>query len=190
MTDKQLYIPNRARWREWLKKNHDKEHGIWLIYYKKHTGKPSIPYNDAVEEALCYGWIDSTVKRIDEERYQQKFSPRKLKSEWSDSNIGRVKQLIQQGLMTKAGLDKFSPELLERKKTPPKEMTKKEIIVPLFIKKAMRAEKVWERFYKLAPSHQRNYTGWITAAKKEETRLRRLEEAIKRLKKNQKLGMK
>lgn len=90
-TDNQLYLPTRSEWRQWLSKNHAGVKVIWLVYYKKHTGKPSIPYDDAVEEALCFGWIDSTIKRIDDERYMQKFTPRNLKSEWSDLNIRRVR---------------------------------------------------------------------------------------------------
>jgi len=70
-----LYIINRTNWRVWLKKNHNKKNEIWLIFYKKHTGKPRLPYEDAVEEALCFGWIDSTVKRIDENKYAQRFTP-------------------------------------------------------------------------------------------------------------------
>ncbi len=186
----QLYLPNRSEWRKWLLENHDKEKGIWFIYYKKHTGKPSVSYDEAVEEALCFGWIDSTVKRIDDERYMQKFTPRNLNSEWSDLNIQRVKGLIKQGLMTQAGMDKISTEMLKRRKSSPETIRKKEITVPLFMQKTMRAERVWDRFDSLAPSHKRNYIGWIMEAKKEVTRIRRLNVAISLLKKNQKLGMK
>jgi len=100
---KTLYITTRAKWRKWLEKNHNTEKEIWLIYYKKHTGKPRIPYDDAVEEALCFGWIDSIIKRIDEEKYTQNFSPRKQNSVWSDLNKKRVKKLIEEGKITKAG---------------------------------------------------------------------------------------
>ncbi len=102
-----IYLETREKWRAWLKKNHRAMPGIWLIYFKKHTGKPSIPYNDAVEEALCYGWIDSTVKRIDEERYMQKFTPRNLKSNWSVPNVKRMEKLIRQKKMTRVGLDLY-----------------------------------------------------------------------------------
>jgi len=86
---KTLYVTTRDEWRSWLEKNHKSEKEIWLIYYKKHTGKPRIPYDDAVEEALCFGWIDSIIKRIDEKKYAQKFSPRKQNSVWSDLNKKR-----------------------------------------------------------------------------------------------------
>ncbi len=80
-----VYCATREEWRDWLEGNHDKCKGIWLIYYKKGSGKPRVPYDDAVEEALCFGWIDSTVKRIDEEKYAQQFTPRKPDSGWSES---------------------------------------------------------------------------------------------------------
>ena len=83
---KTLYITNRDDWRKWLEKNHDKEKEIWLIYYKKNTKKTRIPYDDAVEEALCFGWIDSTVKRLDEEKYAQKYTPRNTNRIWSELN--------------------------------------------------------------------------------------------------------
>ncbi|MGB2982026.1 MAG: hypothetical protein WBC77_12350, partial [Candidatus Zixiibacteriota bacterium] len=101
---KTLYVTNRDDWRAWLRKNHSSQKEVWLIYYKKHTGKPRIPYDDAVEEALCYGWIDSTIKRIDEEKYAQKFTPRSEKSNWSELNKRRAKKMIREGRMTQAGL--------------------------------------------------------------------------------------
>lgn len=101
---KTLYVTNREKWKEWLEKFHDKEKEIWFIFYRKDSGKMSISYNDAVEEALCFGWIDSIEKRIDSERSAQRFTPRKLKSKWSDSNKERVKRLIKEGKMTKSGL--------------------------------------------------------------------------------------
>jgi len=107
-----LYLKNRDEWRRWLEKNHKREPEIWLIYYKKHTKKSSIPYNDAVEEALCFGWIDSTVKGIDGEKYAQRFSPRKPKSNWSEPNKERIERLIKEGKMTPAGLVFFENKIL------------------------------------------------------------------------------
>src|SRR4030043_1595586 len=101
---KTLYVKDRRSWRTWLARNHDKEKEIWLIYYRKETGKPRIPYNDAVEEALCYGWIDSTVKNIDTERFAQRFSPRKKSSSLSQANKERIIRLIATKKMTPAGL--------------------------------------------------------------------------------------
>jgi uncharacterized protein YdeI (YjbR/CyaY-like superfamily) len=100
----ELYVKNRTAWRNWLSKNFDRNNGVWLVFYKKQTGMPAIDYDDAVEEALCFGWIDSTIKRLDDEKYVRKFTPRKNGSNWSDLNKKRVAKLIKSGLMTDAGL--------------------------------------------------------------------------------------
>ena len=108
MNEPSIYLPTREAWRDWLDKHHDSEPLIWLIHYKKHTGKPSIPYNDAVEEALCFGWIDSLVRRIDEEKYMQKYTPRKPRSTWSKHNVRRVEKMIAEGKMTERGLGLYN----------------------------------------------------------------------------------
>jgi uncharacterized protein YdeI (YjbR/CyaY-like superfamily) len=92
-----LYVTRREEWRDWLESHYKSEKEIWLVFYKKHTGQPRISYNDAVEEALCFGWIDSTARRIDEERYAQKFSVRRPKSTYSQANKERLRELIKQG---------------------------------------------------------------------------------------------
>jgi uncharacterized protein YdeI (YjbR/CyaY-like superfamily) len=94
---KTLYVSTREEWRRWLEKNGTKESVIWLIFYKKHSGKRSLPYSDAVEEALCFGWIDSIIKRFDDEKYIQKFTPRQEKSTWSTLNVRRVREMIKAG---------------------------------------------------------------------------------------------
>ena len=187
---KTLHVTNREDWRAWLKENHDKEQEVWLIFYKKHTGKPVIPYDDAVEEALCFGWIDSIIKRMDDEKFSRKFTPRKADSKWSELNKKRVKKMIQQGRMTEDGVvlinaAKKSGKWEEVISQP------KELNIPPGIKDAISAnKKAWENFNQLAPSHQRQYIGWITTAKKEETRQRRLKEALEILAQGKKLGMK
>jgi len=187
-----IYLPTREQWREWLQEYHQSESVIWLEYYKNHTGKPSIPYNDAVEEALCFGWIDSTVRRIDAERYMQKFTPRKMKSTWSISNVIRVEKLIKQGKMTVKGLEPYQyakkqdllpdPSLKQKPKVPD---------IPSWFEEALDKNPVARsHFHTLAPSYRRNYINWILDAKQVETKLRRLGEAIDRLSKGEKLGMK
>lgn len=104
---KTIYVKDRKQWRSWLRKNHASEREIWLIIYKKKSNKPSIPYEDAVEEAVCFGWIDGRVKRIDDEKYMQRYSPRTAKSAWSASNIARAEKMIAQGKMTEAGLKAY-----------------------------------------------------------------------------------
>jgi len=104
---KTYYARDRKMWRAWLQKNHSKSAGVWLIYYKRSSGKPRLEYNDAVEEALCFGWIDSTIRPLDGEKYMQRFTPRKSKSGWSRLNKQRIERMISQGLMTAAGLEKI-----------------------------------------------------------------------------------
>jgi uncharacterized protein YdeI (YjbR/CyaY-like superfamily) len=94
-----LHVANPEKWREWLEAHYKTESEIWLVYYKKATGKPRIEYNDAVEQALCFGWIDSTAKKLDEERTAQRFSPRKPKSGYSQANIERLRYLVSQGMV-------------------------------------------------------------------------------------------
>ncbi len=189
MTQK-LHVSNREDWRSWLEKNHGSKKEIWLVHTKKHTGKPRIPYDDAVEEALCFGWIDSIVKKIDADRYAQKFTPRKEKSKWSALNKKRIIKLIKQGKMTKAGMVKVKD--LDLKEIPPKSKpANKNIGIPPDIEKALKADQnAWDNFNELAPSYKKQYIGWISNAKKSATRKGRLGEAVETLALNKKLGMK
>jgi uncharacterized protein YdeI (YjbR/CyaY-like superfamily) len=188
--DDELYIVNRNDWRKWLSQNHDTVEAVWLVYFKKHTGKPRIPYDDAVEEALCFGWIDSLVKRVDDEKYIQKFSPRKTGSTWSESNKNRAEKMIAEGKMTEAGIIKIK----DAKKSGEwfrKPAAKKPLTVPSFIQEALNSNpKAKENFDQLAPTYKRHYIGWITSAKREETRIRRLKESLELLKQDKKLGLK
>lgn len=102
-----LYVKERRQWRAWLEKNHAVEKsGIWLVYYKQHTGKPTLEYNESVEEALCFGWVDSLVRKLDEKKFARKFTPRKDNSSWSESNRKRVEKLIAQKRMSDYGMAK------------------------------------------------------------------------------------
>jgi uncharacterized protein YdeI (YjbR/CyaY-like superfamily) len=181
-----LHPTTRESWRAWLAENHDREPEIWLVYSKRHTGLPRVEYDDAVEEALCFGWIDSIVRSLDEDRYAQKFTPRKAKSKWSDLNRKRFAQMVAEGKMTAAGL--------ARPPSPEEEAPKAPVdrdAVPPYIEEALRENgAAWETFSRLAPSHRREYVGWIDSAKKEETRRRRIAEAVSRLERGEKLGMK
>jgi uncharacterized protein YdeI (YjbR/CyaY-like superfamily) len=188
--DKTLQVVNRDDWRAWLKKNHGSQNEVWLIYYKKHTGKPRIPYDDAVEEALCFGWIDSTVRRIDDERYAQKFTPRNEKSNWSELNKRRARKMIKAGRMTKAGLAKFKQagkqEKEETQEAPPHDR----LTIPPDLKKALSAnKKALENFNDFAPSYRRLYSRWITAAKRPETREKRIKQTVNWSAENKKPGM-
>ncbi|MBP85904.1 MAG: hypothetical protein CMJ64_04175 [Planctomycetaceae bacterium] len=101
---KQVCLTTRSEWRQWLTQNHDKETGIWLVFYKKHTRRPTLEYDDVVEEALCFGWIDSIIKKLDDDRYARKLTPRKPDSAWSDANKKRVMKLLRRKLITDARL--------------------------------------------------------------------------------------
>ena len=190
-----IHFKTRNDFREWLKINHDKCDGIWMIFYKKHTGKETISYDEALDEALCFGWIDSTKKSLDDEKYIWKFTPRTNIKNWSDINKLRVNKLIEKGLMTEAGLNKIDLYLktgkVDWEVETNQKLPKKAIEIPEFVIEYFSMnEPALTNFNKLAPSHQKNYALWIVDAKRQETRLKRLNEAIELLIKGKKLGMK
>ena len=176
---KTFYAKNRKEWRRWLAKHGKTAKEIWLIYYKKGSGKPRIPYNDAVEEALCFGWIDSTVKPIDARMYAQRFSPRKKTSKLSDMNRERVRRLVRSGLMTKAGLDAIA------------HTGKGAAALPADILKRLQANpKAWKHFQKFPASYKRIRIGWIHAARhRREVFEQRLRYFIKMTTQNKRFGM-
>ena len=180
---------NREEWRNWLEKNHTSADEIWLIYYKKHTEFKSIQYQDAVEEALCYGWIDSRVKRIDEERYMQKYTPRKDKSNWSKSNKKRVERLIKEGRMTQAGLDAI--KIAKRNGSWDRlDDIETKIEIPQDLADALAENPMAEKnFYSFAPSYRKQYLWWLKSAKRSETRKKRISEIIKRCEQGIKPGI-
>lgn len=185
-----MNISDRRGWRAWLEKNHGAEREVWLVFYKKHTGKVCISYDAAVEEALCFGWIDSIVKRIDEEKFVRKFTPRKAGSGWSESNKERAERMMRLGRMTESGLAQIRIAK-ETGKWFSGASPVKELEVPPFVQDTLAASpKALENFDKLAESYRRQYVGWIMSARREETRKRRLAEVVQRLEKNEKLGMK
>jgi uncharacterized protein YdeI (YjbR/CyaY-like superfamily) len=175
-----------ARWRAWLAAHHASESEVWLIFHKQHTGKPSVAYLDALDEALCFGWIDSLIKRIDEDRFARKFTPRKPESKWSDVNRKRYAALAKAGRLKPAGKAR-SPETGSRYDARPTVPEK----IPSDIAKALKASPAaWSFFQTLTPREQRMYFGWIYIAKRDETKQRRIAEAIRLLSRKQKLGMK
>lgn len=186
----QLYVTNRDQWRCWLKEHHDTVTVIWLVFYKKETGKPSIPYDDAVEDALCFGWIDSIVKKIDEQRYMRKFTPRNTNSVWSELNKTRVEKMIRAGRMTPAGQEKIDAAKKNGKWNKPDRPQISFDLPPEFKQALDQNSKAKTFFATLAPSYRKHYIGWIATAKRPETRERRIKESIQLLSKNQKLGMK
>lgn len=186
-----IYFKDRKSFTNWLQQNYQTSKGIWMIYYKKYTKKKCINYREALEEALCYGWIDSIIKRIDEERYVRKFSPRKDSKNWSELNKKIALDLIHNGRMTPAGLSKIDPsiqleEKISKRNTVPSRS--KRIIVPdYFLNELSKNDVSYRNFNKLAPSHKKNYILWISQAKREETRTKRIHETIQLLIKEKKL---
>lgn len=191
----QVFFENRESLRNWLGKNHKESPGIWMIYYKKHTGNSCIEYREALEEALCFGWIDSTLRRIDDERYVRKFTPRTNTSNWSDVNKKLVLELIENGKMTEAGLQKIDVWIKTGKvdwkiQKSGKKARDKELQVPdYFLEALSENEPALANFKNLARSYKRQYVLWITFAKREETIRKRLKEAVELLKENKLLGL-
>lgn len=186
----ELYVTEREQWRAWLEKNYSTAKEVWLVYYKAHTGKPGIPYGDSVEEALCFGWIDGIIKKLDDERFGRKFMPRKIKSKWSESNKKRAEKMIRQRKMTEAGMVRIR-EAKESGEWSTVRVRSKELMIPLFFEEALaKNKKALEYFNNLAPSYKRNFVGWVSNAKQEKTRMKRLAEAMWLLEQNRKLPLK
>ena len=188
---KQICFSNRDLWRSWLAENLDKEkNGIWLVFYKKQTGRPSLEYEESVEEALCFGWIDSIIKRIDGNKYCRKFTPRKNDSRWSNANKKRVEKIIKDGKMTELGLAKVQAAKKSGNwKQDPRPMISMKIPADLAAA-LMRNKKARDFFEKLAPTYRKHFIGWIANAKRQETKVKRIKESLALLEKGKKLGLK
>lgn len=170
-----FYPASRKEWRLWLKKHHRAKPSIWLVYYKKASGIPSISWSEAVDEALCFGWIDSTKKTLDEEKFIQLFSKRKIRSTWSQINKNKVKQLIEDGLMTEAGLasikaakENGSWTILDAAAT---------LKLPKDLEKEFKTQPGSKDFFlSLSKSTKKSILQWLLLAKRPETRQKRLSE--------------
>lgn len=173
-----IHSQSRAEWRLWLQQNHTRPQGVWLIGYKKETGKPRIAYDEAVEEALCFGWIDSKPNKLDEERSMLWFAPRKAGTGWSKLNKERVERLIASGLMMPSGLAKVEAakqdgswnalDAIEALEIPP-DLSQALFAYPL-------AQQNFEAFPRSA---KRGILEWIASAKKPETRAKRVAETAR-----------
>jgi uncharacterized protein YdeI (YjbR/CyaY-like superfamily) len=180
-----LDVRSRRGWRKWLRKHHDSESLIWLVFHKRRTGEKSIGYDDAVEEALCFGWIDSIVKRLDDDRYARKFTPRKPESRWSTINRQRYAKLQAQGLLAAPGRQRAPTG---RSGDAPRPSLS---AIPTYIETQLQANgRAREYFERLAPSFRRAYIAWIDSGKRAETRDKRLREAMRLLASGRKLGLK
>jgi uncharacterized protein YdeI (YjbR/CyaY-like superfamily) len=179
-----LHARSRQQWRAWLTKHHTSSPGIWLVRYKHHAGGTSMPYEDLVREALCFGWVDSLIKRLDDDRYAIKVTPRKPTSKWSDINRKRWVELKAAGLLASAGLAAAPTNNTYAPRPVIPEL-------PVYIAKALKANpRAWEFFRELPPTYRRDFVVWIHMAKRPETRERRIRESIALLAAGKRLGLK
>jgi uncharacterized protein YdeI (YjbR/CyaY-like superfamily) len=177
-------VRSRQRWRTWLAKHHASTPGVWLVFYKGHAQVKSITYEDSVREALCFGWVDSLVKRLDDDRYARKFTPRQPTSKWSETNRKRWVELKRAGLLTPAGL-----AVAPTGKTYAPAPAVPDL--PTYIAQALKeSPKAWVFFQKLAPTYRRHFVRWIHSGKRPETRGKRIRESIALLEAGRKLGLK
>ena len=180
---KTLDVHTRAAWHKWLEKHHASQTEIWLVFHKKHTNRPSISLSDAIEEALCFGWVDSLIKRLDKDRYARKFTPRKPDSKWSTINRRRYAELKASGLLATAGLAR-------KPTTRSGDAPRVGAVARRYIESQLKANpRAWAQFEKLPPSLRRNCLAWIDSAKRDETKQKRLRELISRLAAGEKPGL-
>jgi uncharacterized protein YdeI (YjbR/CyaY-like superfamily) len=172
---KTFYPKTNEAWRKWLEKNHIAEDSIWIIYYKKTSGQPTVKYSDAVDIALCYGWIDSRQKPIDDEKYMQFFCKRKPKSVWSKVNKAKVERLIAEGKMAKAGFEII--EIAKQNGSWTILDNAENLVIPKDLEKEFKKYKnAKTNFLNFSRTDKRNILQWLTLAKRAETIQKRVEE--------------
>jgi uncharacterized protein YdeI (YjbR/CyaY-like superfamily) len=185
----EYYFQTREEWRDWLERNHKTAAEAWLICYKKNSGRARIPYDETVEEALCFGWIDGKIKSVNREYFLRRFTPRKKNSRWSKYNIDRVEKLREQGLMKEEGLKAYE-ELLRkphlaydnRADGPPE-------IPPDLMQGLESSRKALGNFMNFSPSSRKIYIEWLNSAKRPETREKRIARIIDYSERNIKPGI-
>lgn len=163
-----------ADFRAWLEKNHARKTELYVGYYKKASGKTGITWQQSVDEALCFGWIDGVRRTVDEQRYTNRFTPRRRGSTWSAVNIARAKELIAEGRMTPAGLAAFEARTGDRISTYSYEQRKNPVLDPAYERALRKNKKAWTFFENSPPSYRKGVIHWVMSAKREETRARRL----------------
>lgn len=186
----QLYVKTLTEWKSWLEENHDSSSGVWLVFYKKESGKPSLTYEEAIEEALCYGWIDSIIKKVDEECFLRKFTPRNDDSKWSDLNKKRVEKLIHENRMTEYGLAKVEIAKQNGVWDEPEQSRPQFVMHDEFQAALDRHPRALEFFSSLNKADRQQYIYWVASAKRDETRQKRIKESLELLQQGQKLGLK
>jgi len=187
-TMKKLLVQTVGEWRDWLDHHHASEAEVWLIFHKQQTGVASLDRKDALDEALCFGWVDSLVKRLDDRRYAIKFTPRREDSRWSAVNRQRYAELKASGRLMPPGIER-SPTARGYGPRPPRQPLPSTL--PTYIQEALKKHpRALRNFEALTPSQRRRYFAWIESAKREETKQRRLKEAIRLLAAGELLGLK
>jgi len=184
-----LTFKTRLDWRTWLEQHHETSSGVWLVHYKKSLGKKILHHFDTVEEAICYGWIDSTLKKIDDDRFILRYTPRKPTSVWSKINKDKAEQMIAQGKMMPAGFQTIE-EAKKRGIWQAAYTNKVKDKLPSALKKAlMKHPTAWKNFQNFANSYRNQYIGWVNNAKTEQTRQHRIEQVVRWSAENKKPGM-
>ncbi|MCU0914432.1 MAG: YdeI/OmpD-associated family protein [Planctomycetes bacterium] len=184
------HFDSRDHWRAWLMEHHATVPEMWLVFYKKHTGKSGLTYVEAVEEALCFGWIDGILKRIDDEKHTVRFTPRRKNSIWSESNKKRVARLIEENRMTEAGLVKVREAQANGQWDKAVVREDPTLVPPELTTALAQNAPARQNFETLAPSYRKQFIYWVGMAKQDETRRRRVAEAVRLLARNERLGMK
>ena len=174
-----FFAADRAAWRAWLAAHHGSATQVWLLLHKKHVGEPSVTYDEAVEEALCWGWIDGLTNRWDERSYAIRFTPRKPGSVWSESNVARVERMVAEGLMMPAG-QALVDEAKRRGSWDEAASGRLEVTPPDLDEELAADPTALARWRDWAPTYRRQYTYWVLDAKRPETRARRIAEVARR----------
>ena len=186
-----LEVKDLTDWHNWLSTHYNTETEVWLVYHRSESGKPGVDYESSVEEALCFGLVDSIVKKIDEQSYARKFTPRKPKSKWSPTNIARVEKMIHAGRMTEYGMSLVESARQSGAWDNPTSKPVFDLTMPSEFETALAANPSARANYEnLRCSHREQYLLWIVTAKKPETRARRIAESIRMLAEGKQLGLK
>ncbi len=187
---KTIEAKTRSEWRAWLAAYHNSEPEAWLVYYRAGSGKEGADYESSVEEALCFGWVDSIIRKIDEQSYARKFTPRKPESKWSPTNIARAEKCIREGRMTEYGLTLVESAKHSGAWDNPISKSVFDLTMPSEFEAALAANPTARQNYEnLYRSHREQYLLWIVTAKRPETRGKRITESIQMLSEGKKLGL-
>jgi len=172
------FFATPEQWRDWLERHHATVSELWVGFYKKGSGRPSITWPESVDQALCFGWIDGVRRRLDDDRYVIRFTPRRKGSIWSSVNLARVEELARLGLMHAAGLRAHASRQAARSGVYAYEQRKTAELPPALLARFKRHRKAWSYFQAQPSGYRRTAAWWVISAKKEETRHRRLARLI------------